>query len=54
MDPQFPPNFFLKNRKNICRKFDKDSLILIPSGREVFRFAGMPYPFFSKFQFFLL
>lgn len=48
----FPPDFLLTNRKNLCKKLDQDSLILIPSGKEIFRFAGMTYPFSPNPSFF--
>ena len=52
MEGKFPLDFFLENRRNLCEKLDKDSLILIPAGSETFRFAGMSYPFFPDPNFF--
>ena len=52
MEGKFLPDFFSENRKNLCEKLDKDSLILIPAGSETFRFAGMSYPFFPEPNFF--
>ena len=48
----FSPEFFIQNRKNLCKQLDQNSLIIIPSGSELSRFTGMVLPFIPDASFF--